>query len=119
MNGRSGLAPLAQVVAEICAAGGITDVETRALDGVVEGFVLTGVSSVRAALEPLAAAFGFEVVERGSKLEFRMRGDGHVVALPERAAGDETTRQTRLLMDKAPERVRLTLRMPRTSWTDE
>ena len=109
LNGRSGLAPLAQVVAEICAAGGITGVETRSLDGVVEGFVLTGVSSVRAALEPLAAAFGFEVVERGSKLEFRMRGDGPMFSLPAGLAGDETTRQTRLLMDKAPERVRLTV----------
>jgi hypothetical protein len=82
LNGRSGLAPLAQVVDEICAAGGIADAETQALDGVVEGFVLTGVSSVRAALEPLAAAFGFEVVEREGNLEFRMRGDGPVFAVP-------------------------------------
>lgn len=109
LNGRSGLAPLAQVVDEICAAGGIADAETQALDGVVEGFVLTGVSSVRAALEPLAAAFGFEVVEREGNLEFRMRGDGPVFAVPGDAAGDETTRLTRLLMDKAPERVRLTV----------
>ena len=45
LNGRSGLAPLSAVVAGICAAGGVAPVETGELDGVVEGYVLDGVSS--------------------------------------------------------------------------
>ncbi|MFN7164195.1 MAG: glycoside hydrolase/phage tail family protein, partial [Hyphomonas sp.] len=106
LNGRSGLAPLAQVVADICAAGGVAPVETRELDGVVEGYVLDGVSSVRAALEPLQAAFGFEAAERGSGLVFRMTGDTPVIDMDPAALGDAFPR-TRQLMDKAPERLRL------------
>ena len=107
LNGRSGLAPLAQVVADICAAGGVGPVETRDLDGVVEGYALEGVSSVRAALEPLQAAFGFEAVEREGGLVFRMTGDAPVIAVDAGHLGD-AFRRTRQLMDKAPERLRLT-----------
>jgi hypothetical protein len=107
LNGRSGLAPLAQVVADICAAGGVAPVETRELDGVVEGYALEGVSSVRAALEPLQAAFGFEAVEREGGLVFRMAGDAPVVEVDAADLGDEV-RRSRQLMDKAPERLRLT-----------
>ena len=107
LNGRSGLAPLAQVVADICAAGGVGPVETRELDGVVEGYALEGVSSVRAALEPLQAAFGFEAVEREAGLVFRMTGDAPVIDVDAAHLGD-AFRRTRQLMDKAPERLRLT-----------
>lgn len=106
LNGRSGLAPLAQVVAGICAAGGVEDVETRELDGIVEGYVLDGVSSVRAALEPLQATFGFDVAEQGGKLVFRMAEDAAVRDVPGEMIGEGIVR-TRQLMDKAPERLRL------------
>ncbi|MEQ9507074.1 MAG: glycoside hydrolase/phage tail family protein [Hyphomonas sp.] len=107
LNGRTGAAPLAQVVADICAAGGVEDVDTGALDGLVEGYVLEGVSSVRAALEPLATAFGFEAVERSGGLVFRMTDDTGVIAIPDAFLGESGIVRTRQLMDKAPERLRL------------
>jgi hypothetical protein len=108
LNGRSGLAPLSAVVADICDAGGVAPVDVSGLDGVVEGYVRTGVSSVRAALEPLAAAYGFEAVERGGTLVFRMAGEELVHEVAAKAVNLDELRQTRQLMDKAPERLRLT-----------
>jgi hypothetical protein len=108
LNGRSGLAPLARVVADICARGGVDNVETRDLDGVVEGYVLDGVSSVRAALEPLLAAFGFDCVERGGALVFRMSGDEAAIAISAPLVGGDGLARSRQLMDKSPERLRLT-----------
>ncbi len=108
LNGRSGLSGLSHVVTEICAAGGVSPVDTRALDGVVEGYVLDGVSSVRAALEPLKAAFGFEAIERNGTILFRMSGDGAVQIVPSAQFGEGGLVRARQLMDKAPERLRLT-----------
>ncbi|WP_409894926.1 glycoside hydrolase/phage tail family protein [Hyphomonas sp.] len=108
LNGRSGLAPLAQVVSDICTRGGVDGVDTRELDGVIEGYVLDGVSSVRAALEPLQAAFGFECVERSGTLVFRMSGDADAVSIADHLIGGDGLARSRQLMDKAPERLRLT-----------
>ncbi|KDA02855.1 baseplate multidomain protein megatron [Hyphomonas oceanitis] len=108
LNGRAGLAPLADVVADICARGGVSDVDVRELDGVVEGYGLDGVHSVRAALEPLKAAFGFECVERDGALVFRMQGEGAVLDVATADLIEGGLQRTRRLVDKAPERLRLT-----------
>ncbi len=108
LNGRAGLSGLAEVVADICARGGVEGANVAGLDGVVEGFVLTGVSSVRVALEVLKGAYGFDMVERDGGLIFQMEGEGRLwdLASAELVAGGLDV--TRRLMDKAPERVRLT-----------
>ncbi|HPE46906.1 MAG TPA: glycoside hydrolase/phage tail family protein [Hyphomonas sp.] len=108
LNGRAGLAPLADVVGDICARGGVADVDASALDGVVQGFQLNGVCSVRAALEPLKAAFGFEAVERNGGIVFRMEGDGALHSLAGTALGEDGLVRTRQLLDKAPQRLRVT-----------
>lgn len=108
LNGRSGLAPLSGVAEAICAAGGVTGANTDALDGVVEGYVLDGVFSVRAALEPLQAAFGFDVIERPEGLLFRMRDDVGVLDILPAQLGGDGPENSRRLMDKAPARLRLT-----------
>ena len=105
LNGRDGLTSLAAVVGEICARGGVV-ADVRGLDGVIEGYGLDGVHSVRAALEPLKAAFGFEVVERPGGLVFHM-GDGAAVDLVGTLLVEPGLVATRQLMDKAPERLRL------------
>ena len=84
LNGREGLTSLAAVVGDICARGDVA-ADVRGLDGVIEGYGLDGVHSVRAALEPLKAAFGFEVVERPEGLVFHM-GDGLAAELSGAAA---------------------------------
>lgn len=105
LNGREGLTSLAAVVSDICARGGVA-ADVRGLDGVIEGYGLDGVHSVRAALEPLKAAFGFEVVERPEGLVFHM-GDAAAAALSHSELGEPGLLATRQLMDKAPERLRL------------
>lgn len=107
LNGRSGLAPLAGIVADVCRRGGVGTIDVRELDGLVPGFALEGVHSVRAALEPLRTAFGFEVVERAGVLVFRMPGVESLADVsPTALAGDGWIR-TRRLVDKAPERLRI------------
>lgn len=105
LNGREGLTSLAAVVGDICARGGVA-ADVRGLDGVIEGYGLDGVHSVRAALEPLKAAFGFEVVERPEGLVFHM-GDAAAAELSHLELGGPGLLATRQLMDKAPERLRL------------
>lgn len=105
LNGREGLTSLAAVVGDICARGGVV-ADVRGLDGVIEGYGLDGVHSVRAALEPLKAAFGFEVVERPDGLVFHM-GDAAAGELSGAALAEPGMLAKRQLMDKAPERLRL------------
>nr|WP_321510047.1 glycoside hydrolase/phage tail family protein [uncultured Hyphomonas sp.] len=107
LNGRAGLATLGDVVRDICARGGVETVETGALDGVVQGFALDGVYSVRGALEPLKLAFGFEAVERDGAIVFRMEGDGPVHEIDSGRIGEDGLSATRHLLDKAPGRLRL------------
>ncbi|MCA8900292.1 MAG: glycoside hydrolase/phage tail family protein [Hyphomonas sp.] len=108
LNGRSGLAPLADVVADICARGGVEDTDTSALDGVVQGYALAGVQTVRDALEPLKAAYGLEAVEQDGRIVLHMQGEGTVVDITAGETGDPGIVRTRRLLDKAPERLRLT-----------
>jgi hypothetical protein len=107
LNGRAGLAPLSDVVRDICARGGVEAVDTSALDGVVQGFALDGVYSVRGALEPLRLAFGFEAVERGGVIVFRMEGDGPIHEIDSERIGEAGFVATRALLDKSPGRLRL------------
>lgn len=106
LNGREGLASLAAVVADICLRGGVEGADVRRLDGVVEGYALDGVHSVRAALEPLRTAYGFDVAERPEGLVFHM-GDALPVEVSSELVGEPGLHRTRQMMDKAPERVRL------------
>nr|WP_321490386.1 glycoside hydrolase/phage tail family protein [uncultured Hyphomonas sp.] len=107
LNGRAGLAPLSNVVRDICMRGGVEAVDASALDGVVQGFALDGVYSVRGALEPLRLAFGFEAVERDGVIVFRMEGDGPVHQIHSERIGEAGFTATRALLDKAPGRLRL------------
>ena len=107
LNGRAGLAPLSDVVRDICVRGGVEAVDASALDGVVQGFAVDGVYSVRGALEPLRLAFGFEAVERDGVIVFRMEGDGPVHEIDSERIGEAGFTATRALLDKAPGRLRL------------
>ena len=108
LNGRAGLASLAGTVADICARGGVEAVDTSALDGLVDGFRLDGVHTVRAALEPLRTAYGFDCVERDGGLVFGMQGEGAARNVPNGAFIETGVQRTRQLLDKSPQRLRLT-----------
>ena len=93
ISGRTMAQPLSSVVAEICADAGLTDFDVSGLYGIVRGYSVADNGTARAALQPLMLAYGFEALERGGKLVFRMR-DGRVDATirPEQlAVGEEDT----------------------------
>lgn len=73
LSGRATAQPLASVVAEICQAAGLRDFSVSDLYGLVRGYVVADNASARSALQSLMLAYGFEAVERGGLLVFRMR----------------------------------------------
>jgi len=77
LNGRAGAVPLADVVGEICAAAGVAPVDVSGLSGTVRGFLAEGGETPRALLQSLMLVHGFDAVESGGVLRFRMR-DGWV-----------------------------------------
>lgn len=91
LNGRAGQRTLASVVAEVCRRAGLEDFDVSRLYGVVHGYVNPDVSDARAVLQPLMLRHGFDAVERGGTLQFRMRkGTGaEALALEHLAESEE------------------------------
>ncbi len=81
LNGRSGARTLASVVAEICHAAGVTDIDTSGLFGIMRGYVVEQVSDARSALQPLMLRYGFDAIERDGVLLFQMRDGRKPIAL--------------------------------------
>ncbi|MEP9352036.1 glycoside hydrolase/phage tail family protein [Xanthobacter sp. KR7-65] len=78
LTGRLGGAPLDALVATLATDFGAGDVDSSALAGAVEGYVVEQPMAARAALEPLARAFAFEAGEADGRMVFRPRGQGPV-----------------------------------------
>ncbi len=69
INGRLGLSPIADVVAELC--GGLSvPIDVGQLHGLVEGYAITDVQTPRASLEPLRTCFFFDAAESAGRLVF-------------------------------------------------
>ncbi|MGV6839078.1 MAG: baseplate multidomain protein megatron [Planktomarina sp.] len=81
ITGRSNARPLDSLVAEICAASNVTDVDVSELYGYVRGYSVGDVTTARAALQPLMLAYGFDVAEREGKLIFKNRTGRGATAL--------------------------------------
>ena len=107
LNGRAGLSALGGVLTDIAARGGVS-VDASAVIGLVDGFTLTGVSTLRSALEPLMAAYGLEMVERGGDLVISMINAGPVNDVIDAELAEGGIIKTRRLLDKVPGALRLT-----------
>ncbi len=70
LNGRSGLIEVSEVLDDIAFRSGIS-IDTKAVEGFVEGYKLAGVSDVRSAMAPLMTAFDLKCVETGGILTFQ------------------------------------------------
>lgn len=57
------------------------DIDVTALTSTVRGYRIAGVSTIRAALEPLQGAFPFDAVQAGYKIKFRPRGQSSVASV--------------------------------------
>ncbi|MGG7565658.1 baseplate multidomain protein megatron [Rhodovulum sp. DZ06] len=111
ITGRVSAASLAAVVAEICADAGLTQIDVSGLEGVVAGFADAQVRTPRENLQALMLAYGFDAVESGGKLVFRMRGRAPVAEISRdemvEAPDGRVLELTRLPEAMAPERVRI------------
>lgn len=74
LTGRLGAAPLAELTQALAADFGVPDLTTGELRGIIDGYVVDRPMTARAALEPLARAFAFDLVERGGALALAPRG---------------------------------------------
>ncbi|MBN2741051.1 MAG: glycoside hydrolase/phage tail family protein [Rhodobacteraceae bacterium] len=92
ISGRATAQPLSNVISEICAAAGLSDIDTSAVYGVVRGYRVEGAISPRGALQSLSLAYGFDALEREGTLVFRMRDASvdEVLHLPELALDEDS-----------------------------
>ena len=96
ITGRLDAAPLAELVAEICAQAGETRIDVSRLHALVDGYTLDRAMSARDALGPLMLIYGFDAVESDGLIRFVPRGDAPVATLTEAdlVAGEDDTPYT-------------------------
>lgn len=76
---------LSSVVSAECLASGLLsagDIEVTALSSTVRGYRIGSIGALRAAIEPLQAAWPFDVRQHGYKVQFVARGGASVVTIP-------------------------------------
>ena len=81
--GDSLYAPLADIVEDISIRAGLTagQINVTGLDDLVQGYVIGGQMSARAAIEPLQAAYFFDPVESDATVKFIKRGGTSVITI--------------------------------------
>ncbi len=100
LNGRMSARGLADVVREICAWGGLTEIDVSGVYGVVRGFSVEAGTTPRAALQALMLAHGVDATDRNGVIHFTMRGGrvtssvapGHLATTDDLANGIERIR---------------------------
>jgi len=110
ITGRVGASLLADVVHEIVSAGGDADIDVSGLTGLVSGYALDRPMSPRAAIEPLAQAYGFTGTETPDGLKFFMLDTGRETAL----SGADIARNA-----QTPESPAITVRIPAAAQTPQ
>lgn len=73
LNGRIEAVPVDRLISMVAADFGLPAPTTLAMDGIVDGYVIDRPMSARAALEPLASAFGLAAAVQGGAITFRGR----------------------------------------------
>lgn len=75
---------LDNIVSEECVRSGLLtagDIDVSALTSTVRGYLVASTGTIRSAIEPLQAAWPFDVVQRGYKIKFLPRGGSSVVRI--------------------------------------
>lgn len=81
LSGRVGAVMLGDIVRDIVMESGSTELDVSGLTGVVTGYRLDRPMSARAALEPLAFAYDFTLIEAAGQLRFFHNGAGEPTLL--------------------------------------
>jgi hypothetical protein len=103
LNGRLGSVPLGRLAAAILAHFGFADADTEELDGMVDGYVIDDIMSARDAIEPLASAFAFDVVESAGRLRFLARRNTLFTPLEAQACLDQAVDKPLVTLTRAQE----------------
>lgn len=106
LNGRSGLMELAEVIQDL-AGDAEVEIDTRGVNGVVDGYLIDGVTSLASAIAPLIVAYNFSVREDASGL---VALDEPLLVQTNLSAHDfieESQTETMALLDKQPSGVSL------------
>jgi hypothetical protein len=74
LNGRVGLVLLSDMIADLCAYAGVTNIDVSGLFGLITGFTIDSAMSVRAALDPLMLIYQFDAFESEGLIKFAHRG---------------------------------------------
>ncbi len=111
ITGRLDAAPLAELVAEICAQAGETRIDVSRLHALVDGYTIDRTLSARDALTPLMLVFGFDAVESDGLIRFVPRGDAPIATLSEAdlvaGEGEDPFSLTRAQESDLPTTIRL------------
>jgi hypothetical protein len=78
ISGRLGLVPLADILRELAAETGLTDIDTTQLNGLVQGFQIERPMSARAAISLLSELYSFSLAEQAGRVSFFSLGQGPV-----------------------------------------
>src|SRR5690606_34308428 len=83
LTGRLGAVSLQALVRELCLRAGLPAdrIDVTGLWGAVEGYVITALESPRSSITTLARHFGFDAVESGGLIRFKMRGGAPVAVI--------------------------------------
>jgi hypothetical protein len=89
--------PLSDIVEAECLRSNLLnsdDIDVTSLTPIVRGYRVSEVGAIRAGIEPLRAAWPFDVVQHGYKIKFVLRGTASVATITEdeldaRAAGEQ------------------------------
>ncbi|MGI9392459.1 MAG: baseplate multidomain protein megatron [Parvibaculales bacterium] len=81
LTGRLGGSSLADLVEEL-GEGAVAPEASAALEGALEGYILSDIVSPREAIEPLMQAFGFSAITDGAGLRFAHFGSSEPVTIP-------------------------------------
>lgn len=81
---------LATIISDVCLSSGLIeagDIDVTAIDQQVKGYRVTETAALRAALEPLQAAWPFDVLQGGYQLKFVPRGGTSIASVAETDLG--------------------------------
>lgn len=106
LNGRAGLVELATILTDIGDYSQLS-FDVSGVDGLVEGYAIGGVSTLRQAMAPLMAAFDLNCIEISDGLAVRRNGAGSGVAFQLADVVQGGISRQHQMLDKAPKAVRL------------
>lgn len=79
ITGRLALIPLADIVRDLAAQSGLTEIETSGLNGLIQGYQIERPMSARAAISTLSELYGFTLAdERAGRVQVFSLGQGNI-----------------------------------------